>query len=61
MTRAISSDNENNNESNNKSNNNADELDWQWPDDNEPDTSNPEYEVDEINATQKGAPYESDE
>ena len=44
------SDNENNNESNNESNNNADELDWQWPDDNKPDISDPKYEVDEITA-----------
>jgi len=55
------SDNENNNESNNEGSNNADELDWQWPDDNEPDTSDPEYEVDEITAAQEGVPYELDE
>ena len=41
--------------------NNANDLDWESPDENERDTSNPEYEVDEITAAQEGVPYELDE
>ena len=40
---------------------NANDLDWESPDENERDTSDPEYEVDEITAAQEGVPYELDE
>jgi len=54
------SDNENNNKRNNKSTNNANELDWQWPDHHKHEISDPEYEVNEITATQEEVPNELD-
>ena len=44
-----------------RDNDNMNDLDWESSDDNEPDMSDPEYEVNEIAATQEGIPYELDE
>jgi len=40
---------------------NANDLDWESPDDNEADISDREFEVDESAASQEGVPYELDE
>ena len=56
-----SNDDVTNDSSDGRDDDNANNLDWKSPDDNEPDTSDPEYEVDEIAAAQEGVPYELDE
>jgi len=43
-----------------RDNDNMNDLDWESSDDNEPDMSDPEYEVDEIAAAQEGVPYKLD-
>jgi len=56
-----SNDDVTNDSSDCRDDNNMNNLDWKSPDDNEPDMSDPEYEVNEIAATQEGIPYELDE
>ena len=56
-----SDDNCNDDSSDGRDNDNANDLDWESPDDNEADISNPDYELDESAAAQEGVLYEFEE